>query len=273
MTRDLLARCRRPVEQTIRDAGIRHSELDQVILTGGATRMPAIGEMVRRITGGRQPYRGLIPEGIVTGAALQGGVLAGDVQDVLLLDVVSASLGFETYDGTVLKVIERNTTIPTLKGAFAATSVDGQTTMTVHVVEGESQNARDNRTLAILEVSDLPRRPRHTPLIEVVLDVDANTVLHIAAKELRGSTHELADRAKELAEARAALGRERSSDSPEAERLRSKVAALETEYFTGREWQTRVDLSSMTRATSLLKSPQWQDLRGLAPLAWEAPEP
>ncbi|GCB52766.1 Hsp70 family protein [Streptomyces sp. NL15-2K] len=273
MTRDLLARCRRPIEQAIRDAGIRHSELDQVILTGGATRMPAIGELVRRLTGGRQPYRGLIPEGIVTGAAIQGGVLAGGVKDVLLLDVVSASLGFETYDGTVLKVIERNTTIPTLRWAFVATSENGQTTMTVHVVEGESPNVTDNRTLAVLEVSDLPRHPRRTPVIEVVLDVDANTILHVTAKELRGHTHELAGRASELAEARAALGRVWSYNSPEAERLRAKVAALEAKYFTGREWQTTVDRSSMTRAASLLQSPQWQALRGLAPLAWEAPEP
>ncbi|MFE4254263.1 Hsp70 family protein [Streptomyces sp. NPDC056910] len=273
MTRDLLARCGRPVEQAIRDAGIRDSELDRVILIGGATRMPAIGELVSRLTGGRQPYRGLIPEGIVTGAALQAGVLAGGTKDVLLLDVVSASLGFETYDGTTLKVIERNTIVPTLGWAFVAPSENGQTTMTVHVVEGESPNATDNRTLAVLEVSDLPRHPRRTPLIEVVLDVDANTMLHVTAKELRGHTHKLAGRARELAEARAALGRARSSDSPEAERLRAKVAALEAKYFTGREWQTRVDRSSMTRAASLLLSPQWQALRGLAPLVWEAPEP
>ncbi|WP_333768936.1 caspase, EACC1-associated type [Streptomyces sp. IBSBF 2435] len=271
MTSDLLARCRRPVEQAIRDAGIRHSELDQVILTGGATRMPAVGELVRRLTGGRQPYRGLIPEGIVTGAAIQAGVLAGRVKDVLLLDVVSASLGFETYDGTVLKVIERNTTIPTRRWTFVAAAENGQTTMTVHVVEGEGPNATDNRTLAVLEVSDLPRHPRRTPLIEVRMDVDANTTLHVTARELLGRTHELAGRARELTEARAALDRTRSSDSPEAERLRAKVVSLEAKYFTGREWQTRIDRSSMTRAAGLVQSPQWQELHRLAPLAWEAP--
>jgi molecular chaperone DnaK len=272
MTHDLLERCRRPVEQAVRDAGIRLSELDQVILTGGATRMPAIGELVRQLTSGRQPYRGLIPEGIVTGAAIEGGVLAGAVKDVLLLDVVSASIGFETRDGTMLKVIERNTTIPTQRRAFVATSENDQTSMTVHILEGESPTATDNRTLAVLEVSDLPRHPQRTPLIEVVLDVDANTILHASAKELRGRTHELAGRAKELAEARVALSRVRGSESPEeAERLRARLADLEAKYLTGREWQTTVDPSSMTRAASLVQSHQWQAQRGLAPLTWEGP--
>lgn len=272
MTRDLLERCRRPVEQAVRDAGIRHSQLDQVILTGGATRMPAIGELVRQLASGRQPYRGLIPEGIVSGAAIEGGVLAGAVQDVLLLDVVSASLGFETHNGTILRVIERNSSIPTQRWVFVATSENDQTSMAVHIVEGERPTATGNRTLAVLEVSDLPRHPQRTPLIAVVMDVDANTILHVSAKELRGRTHELAGRAKELAEARVAWSRVRGSgSSEEAQRLQARLTGLEAKYLTGREWQTTVDPTSMTRAANLVQSHQWQALRGLAPLTWATP--
>ncbi|GAA1162752.1 molecular chaperone DnaK [Kitasatospora gansuensis] len=273
MTRDLLERCSRPVEQAIRDAGIRHSELDQVILTGGATRMPAIGELLRRLTGDRQPYRGIIPEGIVTGAALQAGVLGGAVKDVLLLDVLSTSLGFETHDGTVRKLIERNTTIPVRRWAFAAPSRSGQPAMTVHIVEGESPTAADGRTLAVLELSDLPRHPRHTPLIEVMLDIDANQLLHVSVRELRGRTRELPKRARELTEARAALDFSGVHfASPEAGRLRATIARLEAKYFTDRTWQVTVDRASMTQAAELLRSPRWPAVRELAPFVWEAPE-
>lgn len=199
-------------------------------------------------------------------------MLAGAVKDVLLLDVTSASLGFETHPGTMLKMIERNTTIPTLRWAFVATSENDQTSMTMHILEGESSTARDNRTLAILEVSDLPGHPQSTPLIAVEMDVDANTTLHVSAKELRGRTHELVGRANELAEARVAVGRVRSSSSPEeAARLRARLAELEAKYLTGREWKTTVDLTSMEHATSLVQSHRWRALRGLAPLAWETP--
>jgi molecular chaperone DnaK len=233
--------------------------------------MPAIAELVRQLTSGRQPYRGLIPEGIVTGAAIEGGVLAGAVKDVLLLDVVSASLGFETHNGTILKMIERNTSIPTQKWAIVATSENDQTSMTVHILEGDSPIAMDNRTLAVLELSNLPRHPQRTPLIAVVLDVDANTILHASAKELRGRTHELAGRANELTEARVALSRARGSRSEEAQRLRARLAELEAKYLTGREWQTTVDPTTMMRAASLVQSRQWQSLRGHAPLTWETP--
>ncbi|SHM89666.1 caspase, EACC1-associated type [Actinacidiphila paucisporea] len=269
MTRDLLHRCRRPAEQAIRDAGLRSSDLDQVILTGGATRMPAIGDLVRRLTGGRQPYRGLIPEGIVSGAAVEAGVLTGGVKGVLLLDVVSATLGFETHGGTVAKVIERNTTIPTISRKLAATSTSGQTRMTLHVVEGESTIATGSRTLAVLDIPDLPPHPRGTPLIEVALDIDANSTLRVTARELRGRTDELSRRARELSEARTAAGGIRSDRSPEKERLLAKLAALEAEYLSDREWQVSIDRSSMTQAAALVNSPRWQPLRDLAPLTWE----
>jgi len=243
MTRDLVERCQRPVEQALRDAGMRQTDLDQVILTGGATRMPAIGELMSQFTSGRQPYRGLIPEGVVTGAALQAGVLTGNVKDVLLLDVVSAALGIETHDGTATKVIERATTIPTRSQEFVAMGSE-QTSMMLRIIEGDRPTAVDNTTLAILELHDLPRHPRGTPLIMVQFDIDANQVLHIRARELRGTTNELLDRANE-------------------DRF------VTDEEFTGREWQTTVDRSSVARGASLLQSQQWQNLRDLAPLAWQ----
>ncbi|GAA2254944.1 caspase, EACC1-associated type [Streptomyces indiaensis] len=260
MTRDLLERCRRPVERAIRDAHIQHSELDQVILTGGATRMPAIGELVRQLTGGKQPYRGLIPEGIVTGAALQSGIISHAIPDTLLLDVTSASLGFESHDGTVEKVIHRNTTIPARRTVIVGTSVDSQTAMTLNVVEGEEETASDNRTLAVLELSDLPPHPRRTPLIDVVLDIDANSVLCVTARELRGDTRQLHSRAQELQQARE-LG------------YWVTLEELEVQYLTGRVWSTPVNRSSSAKAVALVRSPRWQTLRGLTPLAWEPSEP
>ncbi|MFF1627229.1 Hsp70 family protein [Streptomyces sp. NPDC058272] len=263
MTRDLLERCRRPVEQAIRDwGGIQEYGLDEVILTGGATRMPAIGELVRRLTGGKQPYRGLIPEGIVTGAALQSGILSGALRGtMLLIDVVSASLGIESNDGTVGKVIDRNNTIPAKRSRFVAPSRGNQTGMTLHVVEGEGEAAGDNRTLAVLELSGLQPHPPHTPLIEVTLDIDANSVLHVTARELKGTTHQLLIRADELERGR--TGRPWMSSEKKAE--------LEAKYFTGREWSTPVNRSSIAKAVALVGSPRWQTLSDLVPLAWEAP--
>ncbi|MFI0999442.1 Hsp70 family protein [Streptomyces galbus] len=233
MTRDLLERCRGPVERALRDAGIRQSDLDQVILTGGATRMPAIGALMSTITDGRQPYRGLIPEGIVTGAALQSGVLAGGHKDTFLLDVCSASLGLETSDGRMAKVIERNTTIPAKGGKVCVTNARHQTTLVVHILEGERERASDNRSLAVLELTDLPRHPKGTPLAEVTFDIDANGILHVEAKELQ------------------------VADSAAA--------------FTGRSCSTTVNRSTTADATALVRSPRWQSLRALLPGVRPAP--
>ncbi|MFC8669022.1 Hsp70 family protein [Streptomyces sp. NPDC057199] len=230
MTQDLLERCREPVEQASRDAGIQQPELSRVILTGGATRMPAISELVSRIMNGNQPYRGLIPEGIVTGASLQGGILAGAIRDALLLDACSASFGLETCGGITTKVIERSTTIPTRRGDTFAIQATNQTAMVLHIVEGESEWASKNRSLAVLELTDLPPHPRDTPLVEVFFEIDVNGILHIEAKELR------------------AFG--------------PAAAALE---FTGRTWTTAVNRSSVARAAALISSARWQSLRALVP--------
>ncbi|WP_435220635.1 caspase, EACC1-associated type [Streptomyces sp. Tue6028] len=228
MTRDLLERCRRPVEQALQDAAIQQSALKQVILTGGATRMPAIGELVRQIMNGRQPYRGLIPEGIVTGASLQGGIMAGTVKDTLLLDVCSASLGLESADGTTTRVIERNTTIPTRRSENFVTTATNQTAMVLHILEGDREAAAANRSLAVLELTDLPPHPRDTPLIEVAFDIDANGILRIQAKERKAPF---------------------TNDA--------------TQEFTGRTWSTTVDRSTAARAAALVRSPRWQSLREL----------
>ncbi|MEU5114309.1 Hsp70 family protein [Streptomyces longwoodensis] len=235
MTRDLLERCREPVERALRDAGIRQSDLHQVILTGGATRMPAIGELMSRIMDGRQPYRGLIPEGIVTGAALQSGVLSGGHKDTFLLDVCSASLGIETSDGVMTKVIERNTTIPIKRSEVFVTRAKNQTTLVVHILEGERERAPDNRSLAVLELTDLPRHPKGTPLVEVDFDIDANGILHVEAKE------------RQVADSAAA--------------------------FSGRTCSATVNRSTTARATTLVRSPRWQTLRALVPGVQPPAEP
>lgn len=260
LTRDLLERCRRPVEQAIRDAGIRPSELDQVLLTGGATRMPAVGELVRQLTDGRHPYRGLIPEGVVTGAALQSGIFVGAVKDVLLLDVVSASLVVETHEATVKAMVDRNNTIPTRRREYFAPSADNQRTMVLHLLAGEAKTSSGNRTLAVLELSDLPPHPRRTPLIAVTVDIDASGQLQLIARELRGNTAQLPAQIKEL-------GRAAGQEPPGA-----LSAQLDAEYFTGREWTVVVNRASMEQAADLVQSPRWPTLRHLAPLAWEPPK-
>ncbi|WP_326686392.1 MULTISPECIES: Hsp70 family protein [unclassified Streptomyces] len=183
LTRDLLERCRRPVEQAFHDAGFTLSDVDRVVLTGGATRMPAVGELVRRLTGGREPYRGLGPEGAATGAAIQAGILTGAVKDVLLLDVCSQSIGIETEGGVNRKLVERNTTIPTKRSEIFTTHMDDQPTAVIHVVQGERGEASRNRTLAVLEVS-LPPAPKGVPRIEVGFDLYPGGTLHVTAKDL-----------------------------------------------------------------------------------------
>ncbi|MEO3751217.1 Hsp70 family protein [Streptomyces sp. B6B3] len=182
-TRSLLKRCRRPVEQAVSDAGLTLSAIDRVILTGGATRMPAVGELVRQLTGGREPYRGLIPEGVVTGAALQAGVLSGTMKDVFLLDVCSASIGVEVREGINAKLIERNTSIPSKRTEIFTTHSDHQSRLVLHFVEGERELAVHNRSVAVLELT-LPPAPEGVPRIEVTAEFDANGILYVAARDL-----------------------------------------------------------------------------------------
>ncbi len=183
ITRDLLERCRTPVERVLADADRTSADIDRVVLTGGAARVPAVGDLVRRLPGGRGPYRGLLPGAGASGAVLQAGIMTGDVKDVLLLDLTPHSIGIETDGGITTKLIERNTTIPTKRSKIFTTHTDDQTTVVLHVVEGERKDPARDRTLAVLELT-LPPVPCGVPQIEVTADCDPNNIVHITAKDL-----------------------------------------------------------------------------------------
>jgi len=189
LTADLLERCVRPFKQAIEDAGLSESDLDEVILVGGSTRMPAVQELTKKLAG-KEPHRGVNPDEVVAvGAAIQAGVLAGEVKDVVLLDVTPLSLGIETLGGVFTKLIPRNTTIPTRKSEVFTTAADGQTEVSVHVLQGEREMSRDNKSLGMFHLAGIPPAPRGIPQIEVTFDIDANGILHATAKD-RASGHE-----------------------------------------------------------------------------------
>ena len=180
---DLIERCRGPVLQALKDAGLSASQVDEVVLVGGATRMPKVQELVKSIFG-KEPHRGVNPDEVVAiGAAIQGAVLAGDVRDVVLLDVTPLSLGIETLGGVMTALIQRNTTIPTKKSEVFSTASDSQTTVEVHVLQGERPMARDNKTIGRFHLDGIPPAPRGIPQIEVGFDIDANGILHVSAKD------------------------------------------------------------------------------------------
>ncbi len=184
LTSELLDRVVAPTKQAMQDAGLKNGDIDQVILVGGMTRMPAVVEKVRSLTG-KEPHKGINPDEVVAlGAAIQGGVLAGEVKDVILLDVTPLSLGIETKGGVFTRLIDRNTTIPTRKSEIFSTAEDGQTSVEIHVLQGERDLAAYNKTLGKFQLMGIPPAPRGIPQIEVTFDIDANGITHVSAKDL-----------------------------------------------------------------------------------------
>ena len=184
LTADLVQATVGPLNQALSDAGITAAEVDKVILVGGSTRIPAVQEAVQKITG-KEPYKGINPdECVAVGAAIQGGILAGDVKDIVLLDVTPLSLGIETMGGVFTKLIERNTTIPTKKSQIFFTAADGQTSVDVHVLQGEREMAAYNKTLGRFQLSGIAPAPRGVPQIEVTFNIDANGIVAVSAKDM-----------------------------------------------------------------------------------------
>jgi molecular chaperone DnaK len=184
LTADLVERTMGPTRQALSDAGLSASELDKVILVGGSTRIPAVQEAIKKATG-QEPHRGVNPDEVVAmGAAIQGGVITGDVKDVVLLDVTPLSLGIETMGGVFTRLIDRNTTIPTSKSQVFSTAADNQTAVDIHVLQGERPMAADNKTLGRFQLSDIPPAPRGIPQIEVTFDIDKNGIVNVRAKDL-----------------------------------------------------------------------------------------
>jgi molecular chaperone DnaK len=185
LTRDLVERCMQPVRQALADAKLNEKDLDEVILVGGSTRIPAVKELVKRLTGGKEPNQSVNPDEVVAvGAAIQAGVLTGEVTDVLLLDVTPLSLGVETLGGVMTKLIERNSTIPSRKAEIFSTAEDNQPAVDIHVLQGERELARDNRTLGQFRLEGIAPAPRGLPQVEVAFDIDANGILNVSAKDM-----------------------------------------------------------------------------------------
>jgi len=187
---DLLQRSMAPLRQALADAGLKPSDIDEVVLVGGSTRVPKIQQLVKDFFG-KEPHKGVNPDEVVAvGAAIQAGVLKGEVKDVLLLDVTPLSLGIETLGGVMTTLIPRNTTIPTRKSEVFSTATDNQTSVEVHVLQGERQMARDNRTLGRFHLVGIPPAPRGLPQIEVAFDIDANGIVNVAAKDVATGTEQ-----------------------------------------------------------------------------------
>jgi molecular chaperone DnaK len=260
---DLIRRTIPPMEQALKDAGLKPSEVDEVILVGGSTRIPKVQEIVKSFFE-KEPHKGVNPDEVVAiGAAIQGGVLAGEVKDVLLLDVTPLSLGIETLGGVTTVLIQRNTTIPTKKSEIFSTAEDSQTTVEIHVLQGERQMAVDNRTLGRFQLTGLPPAPRGMPQVEVTFDIDANGILHVSAKDkatnreqkirIEGSSG-LSDSEVEKmvkqAEQHASEDKARREQIDRRNRLDAMVYEVEK---NSKEWADRLDSANKERLNQALE--------------------
>jgi molecular chaperone DnaK len=258
----LVQRTLGPVKQALADAGLKPADIDEVVLVGGSTRMPRVQQVVKDLFG-KEPHKGVNPDEVVAvGAALQGGVLAGEVKDLLLLDVTPLSLGIETLGGVMTPLISRNTTIPTKKSEHFSTAADNQTSVEVHVLQGERQLARDNRTLGRFHLVGLPAAPRGVPQIEVTFDIDANGIVHVAAKDkatgkeqtitISGSSgldkHEV-DRMVRDAEAHAADDKSRRETIDARNQVDALIYSVEKTLHDSR---SRLDVALIGRVESAL---------------------
>ena len=264
LAEDLIQRTIAPMKAALKDAGLSPSEVDEVILVGGSTRIPKIQEVVKEFFG-KDPHRGVNPDEVVAiGAAIQGGVLAGDVKDVLLLDVIPLSLGIETLGGVMTPLIERNTTIPTKKTEVFSTAEDSQTTVEIHVLQGERKMALDNKTIGKFQLTGIPPAPRGMPQIEVTFDIDANGILHVSAKDRAtgkeqkirieassGLSESEIDRMVKDAELHASEDEERKKKVEARNRLDSLVYQVEKDSG---EWGDKVDEAHKTKLDQALES-------------------
>jgi molecular chaperone DnaK len=259
LTKSLTERTRGPVVQALKDAKVSPSQIDEVVLVGGMTRMPSVVSVCREIFS-KEPHKGVNPDEVVAvGASIQGGVLGGEVKDILLLDVTPLSLGIETLGGIMTKLIERNTTIPTSKKQIFTTAADSQTSVDVHVLQGEREMASDNRTLGRFQLSGIPPAPRGIPQIEVSFDIDANGILHVSAKDLAtgkqqsieiksssGLTQEEIEKMRKEAESHS------EEDKKKRELIETKNAADQLAYATRKMCEENRDKAPASELSAIM---------------------